>query len=715
MPSLHLPGRHQRHPSLDSRMHYPTKALYTADGYLKEDSELQIIHDSIVTADLSDEEDEERFNQELYRTALKEAKKSTYYQQRANNGTSAAIRTQLNEQRLRKQLHSLQSEWAQQASSRQRAEHVVSMDSAPMTDPTTSRKGTRKSRRRPHGAQDFVVIKGQDLERLQSISSRKGTSDKQNEYYSFHDDYVMERERERQRLEEEERRKNRWVVDDMDIVQPYDDYKFSNRGIEQQHQQHQQYQQYQQQLGQQAQQVKLQQPPSYQHIPPEQFHLPIPPPALSHSPISSRSEHSLFYNNQESTNSNHSLSMPPPLAPPEDNSSSCSSGGNSSPEIDHHSDGGALFHDQYGDCEEEDESVLPPAAVQQTQSAASPKPKLNPPRQHQSPSAAPADLAINNDVSSSSISAKSLSASLNSRAISGGLENKALQDTSQPSADHLNLPPDISKLSDGVVSRLEKQASVLFKPSSFHSSSSPPSPPPPSFSSSFPTSSSSFVSAIDDTSTIKPYPQQRGNYPPNTMSTDSKVSPFSAKGIYGRFSKKKTSTPRVQSSLDNPQISRRQAAPSQKSYAPSVPSYREPYAPSIASTVVPRHRQPQHLTNYAQSVYAASTDTRSLNSYKSRKGELHVPIPLNNGAGCAESRRTVRAAPVEIQEPQNRFAAAAAAAAAAPVQVSSQQQAVDYGEQFYDAWQSTKQVFQDWATAKVSLIVLAIYILLHYF
>jgi hypothetical protein len=685
-------------------MHYPTKALYTVDGYLKEDSELQIIHDSIVTADLSDEEDEQRFNQELYRNALKEAKKSTYYQQRANNDASAAIRSQLNEQRLRKQLHSLQSEWAQQASSRRRAEHAVSVDPAAMAEPSASSSRTRKSCRRPRGGQDFVVIKGQDLERLQSISSRKNTSDKQNEYYSFHDDYMMERERERQRHEEEERRKNRWVIDDMDVVQPYDDYKFSNMSTEQLPQQ-------KQQSGQQAQQVKLQQPSQYQHIPPEQFHLPIPPPALSHSPASSRSDHSLFYSNQESTNSTHSLSMPPPLAPPEDTSSSSSSGGNSSPEIDHRSDGGALFSDQYGDCGEEGESVLPPTAVQQTQPAASPKPKLNPPRQHQSLSAAPSDLAINNDgSSSSSISTKSLSASLNLRAISGGSESRALQDASQPSVDHHNLPPHISKSSDSVVSRLEKQASVLFKPSS--SSSFPSSSFPPLSS-----SSSSFVSAIDDTSTIKPHPHQRGSYPPSRMSTDSKISTFSAKGIYDRFSKKKTSTPRVQSSLDNSQISRRQVASSQKSYAPSVPSYREPYAPSIASTVTPRHRQPQPLTNYAQSVYAASTDTRSLNSYQSRKGELHVPIPLNNGAGYAGSLRTVRAAPVETPrpEPQNKFAAAAAAAAVAPAQTSSQQQAVDYGEQFYDAWQSTKQVFQDWATAKVSLIVLVIYILLHYY
>ncbi|KAF5092882.1 hypothetical protein D0Z00_004357 [Geotrichum galactomycetum] len=713
MPSLHLPGRHQRHPSLDSRMHYPTKALYTVDGYLKEDSELQIIHDSIVTADLSDEEDEQRFNQELYRTALKEAKKSTYYQQRANNDASAAIRSQLNEQRLRKQLHSLQSEWAQQASSRRRAEHAVSMDPAPMAEPNASSSRTRKSRRRPHGAQDFVVIKGQDLERLQSISSRKPTNDKQNEYYSFHDDYMMERERERQRQEEEERRKNRWVIDDKDIVQPYDDYKFSNRSTEQLPQQ-------QQQLSQQTQQVTLQPPSQYQQNFPEQFHLPMPPPALSHSPVSSRSDHSVFHS-QASTNSTHSLFMPPPLTLNEDTSSSSSGGGNSSPEIDHHSDGGALFSDQYGDCEEECESVLPLVAVQQTQLAASPKPKLNPP--HQSPSAVSADLTINNDgnssssSSSSSISAKSLAASLNSRAISGGPENRALQDTSQPSVDHQDLPPHIFKSNDSVVSRLEKQASVLFKPSSsssssFPSSSSSSSPPPSSFLSS---SSSSFVSAIDDTSTIKPHPHQRGNYASSKMSTDPKVSAFSAKGIYGRFSKKKTSTPRVQSSLDNPQLSRRQVAPSQKSYAPSVPSYREPYAPSIASTVTPRHRQPQPLTNYAQSVYAASTDTRSLNSYASRKGELHVPIPLNNSGGYSESRRTVRAAPVEMPEPQNRFAAAAAAAAAAQAQTSSQQQAVDYGEKFYDAWQSTKQMFQDWATAKVSLIVLVIYILLHYY
>lgn len=702
MPSLHLPRLHQRHPSVDSRMHYATKALYTVDGALKDDSELQIIHDSIVTADLSDEEDVQRFNQELYRTALKEANKNTYYQQRANNDASVAIRTQLNEQRLRKQLHSLQSEWAQQANNNRRTEHhqLQHMPSIESTSTTTlSASNSRKTRRRHNHGQDFVVLKGQDLARLQSISTRDPTGSRKNEYYSFHDDYMMERERERQRREEEERNKNRWVIDDMDVVQPYDDYKFVNSSNEQLPQQLLQHP------------IQQQQPQLYQQIPTEQFSLPIPPPALSNSPVSFRSDQSLFYTSNSNNNSTHSLSMPPPLTSYEDTSSS-SSGGSSSPDTDHHSDAGFLFTDQYVNCKEEGESVLPLETTKQTHTAES-KLTLNPLNQHipvstaaTKPEDSPAtkDLTTNNDGGVSSSLPKNNASDTSS--ISGLVE-------SQPSVDHPNLPPYFPKTSDTIVTSLEKQASTILKPSPFSSSS------PSLSSSSLPLSSSSFVSVHDETSTIKPHSHRQGNYPPSKMSSDSKVSTFSAKGIYDRLSKKKSSTPRVQSSLANSQASHRQPAPSLKAHAMPhpTPSYREPYARSTTSTVTPRSRQPQPLTNYPQSVYTVGTDTRSLNSYKSRKGELQVPIPLNNGVGYARSHRTVKAVPVETPrpEPQNRFAAAAAAATAAPAPVSSQQQAVEYGEQFYDAWQSTKQMFEEWATARVSLIVLAIYILLHFF
>lgn len=744
---------------------YAKNALYTKDGHLNADSELQVIHDSLITADLSDEEDERRFNQELYRSAVVQSKQNPLYQQRADSAANAALKTQLCEQQLLKQVHTLQEGWAQEAASEQRRKSRRRANRQYVTNEQDEYTAIHSS------ALPRMTIDTSDLHSTYSKKSHRKKQSADDQYFSFYDDYLREVERRRRFAEEQERRKLRWNVydsdedgeddnDDFKVLEPFKEENFDF--------------------------------PSAPALQPPQ------PPPLSYSPSSDTSTSSIvptththsIYSNASHANSStrsllhedltHSTSHSPAQAhsPAHTHAHTI----HSTTHDDDHSDLFS-FREPYADPEDDDSStalgqggdLLPPG--------------------HFASAAPPASLFAQHLPTGTTLAPASSS-------------THSLHSNDQPTVER-DLPPQIhatqpAEDGDEVVRALELQAASFNAKNSSSSSCS--------FYSSSPSSTSTFHTAVsqDPSSSSSSVVFKRStssHYAPSRMTADTKVSAFSAKAIYDRFASKKkgsaasshgpskvspsaavasqppiTNVPPLppatggsgapvhvktnnnhgQPKLHSPPLSfHNHPVPSSfNSGASSVGS--PPKKPVPASAAV-HHSKAQHHSGggsggqttrgyprsvstassqstitpmpsaaarpmphyvYPNSIYSstgggggssqASTLTRQ--SYASRRGEVHVAIPLN----AAAAQRPARPQQSNYNQSgqmqrQMMMSSPTTTTTTSAAQKAAAEAEVDYGVQMYESWLATKQLVQGWATSKVSLCVLIIYFLVHFF
>lgn len=207
-----------------------------------------------------------------------------------------------------------------------------------------------------------------------------------------------------------------------------------------------------------------------------------------------------------------------------------------------------------------------------------------------------------------------------------------------------------------------------------------------------------------------------------TTGADPRVSAFSAKGIYDRFSgvkegyNKKPKQPKQQKTIPQAQVSKNQKQAQQQKKlnqiknANSVNNVKKQnkapaslketesiysYTTSVKSNT-PYHPLPMDM--YPQSMYSYST-------HQSRRGENYVSVPMNKFGYFADSfpqQPKVQKQPKQQKEQKEQKASKPKEKQ--PVKKEPvAEKSKDYGKQFYTSWLATKQFMQDWAVTKVSL------------
>lgn len=164
------------------------RTIINGDGELRDENELQVIHDSLLTFDGADDATRDQYNQELIESAKSRMKSQPFYQQVYNDIDYQDIQYKLNEQQLQRQIQQMQKEAAEEAA-RGNSEYVAV--SRPKVDLSKTKNNDEKPEARP----------------------------KQRKYFSFYDDYLQ---REKERIDEEEaeeREKTRWILNPNGIPQ----------------------------------------------------------------------------------------------------------------------------------------------------------------------------------------------------------------------------------------------------------------------------------------------------------------------------------------------------------------------------------------------------------------------------------------------------------------------------------------------------------------
>lgn len=205
--------------------------IYTQDGQLQPDSDLLIVHDSLVIPDLDNAEDADQYNQDLMALAQNRMRSKPLYQQRAHDDQLRDIEVKFNEQSLNREVLDMQQQWAKEA---QRGNRDYEPLFIPAITPSLSQN--------TYGNPSFNTEHGKA-----ALTPAMPPTPADRKYFSFYDDFMMHEQKRRERQEAIERSKTKWVIQQepgsnadyvsFDNVDP----KSRNLHTQQQQQQQQQY------------------------------------------------------------------------------------------------------------------------------------------------------------------------------------------------------------------------------------------------------------------------------------------------------------------------------------------------------------------------------------------------------------------------------------------------------------------------------------------